>query len=196
LLQVQIARGLVRYNIEHTTRNCRFKQNPESPFWQPHHVQKFLQAGILKQTRTQARAGRAIRYYRTVADQFLIPTRVLPLEVLLRTDDQSHKNFQAIMVKQWLNGSKQNAPNVIVYRHEQRMHIADVETALGQAQPDDNEPPGMSLWLGYHLSLEQAKRLRDDLLALDQKYRRLSRDSQQRYVLRLGLLAIDADLDR
>ncbi len=166
------------------------KANPKTVYRQ---VQRFLEAGVLEQTRTQSRAGRAIRHYRTVADQFLIPTRILPLEVLLRTDDLSHKNFQAIMVKRWLNGADRDAPNVMVYRHEQHMHIADVETALGQARQDNNELPNMSLWLGYGLSPEQSRELRDDLLALNQKYRSLSRDQQQKYVLRLGLLPIETN---
>jgi hypothetical protein len=111
----------------------------------------------------------------------------------LRTDDLSHKNFQAIMVKQWLNGPDWDGPNVMVYPHERRMHVADVETALGQPRQDDNQFPSMSLWLGYGLRLEQAKELCDDLLALDQKYKALSRDQQHKVVLRLGLLPIETD---
>src|SRR5688500_17585725 len=38
-----------------------------------HHVGTFLRLGLLMVVREQARAGRPIRFYRAVADSFLVP---------------------------------------------------------------------------------------------------------------------------
>lgn len=43
-----------------------------------YHVSRLLEAGLLVVSRTEPRAGRAIRYYRSAAESFLVPQDHLP----------------------------------------------------------------------------------------------------------------------
>jgi hypothetical protein len=58
-------------------------------------VQRFLALGLVKISRLEQRAGRAIKYYRSSSDQFFIPFRKHPPELIGQQNREHHTRLFA-----------------------------------------------------------------------------------------------------
>ncbi len=156
-------------------------------------VKRFEGLNLIEITRTEARAGRAIRHYRTVADAFFIPFRTHPPE---RISGQNWALHQALFrrgldrlyreerfVEQDWGVVTAIAPNGSVY--------LEIASASGRAWADlmAEGPAVVSGWHAVYLGIEDAKALQrelDDVLA-----RYLKKRGPRKYLLGAFLTDVD-----
>lgn len=156
-------------------------------------LKRFEGLDLVGVTRTEARAGRAIRHYRTVADAFFIPFRTHPPE---RISGQNWALHQALFrrglerlyreerfVEQDWGVLTAIAPNGGVY--------LEITSASGRAWADliAEGPAVVSGWHAVYLGIEDAKALQhelDDVLA-----RYLGKRGPQKYLLGAFLTDVD-----
>lgn len=153
-------------------------------------VQRFVQLGLLEVTREQPRAGRAIKYYRTVADVLFVPFENTPsvsLEAALKEREEYWANLlRANVVK--ARAEVLGAWGTRIYRDDRGR--LQVQTAL---TPESNAttlapsaPAVLSAWRDtLQLDFEDAKRLQHELFDLLLEYQRKS--GSQRYIIHVGL---------
>jgi len=153
-------------------------------------VRRWLGLGLLVQTRTEKRAGRAVKHYRTTADAWFVPfdnTSAATLaESLAGRDAYWEERLRGAVVaaREELAGSW----GTRIYRDGRgRLQIqmaVNPESNWTSLAPD--RPAVLAAWRdGLYLDFEDAKRLQQELFSLLLKYQRL--DGAQRYLLRLGL---------
>jgi hypothetical protein len=105
LLSLSSARNLAPFlGRENTVSGAaaELKQDIKSVYrW----TQRFEACGLLIETQTLPRSGRAIRHYRTLASEFVIPVAALPLSSLVGTDNLLHQQMQDALMRAWLKNS-------------------------------------------------------------------------------------------
>jgi hypothetical protein len=156
-------------------------------------LKRFEGLGLVTVTRTEARAGRAIQHYRTVAEAFFVPFRTHPPE---RISVQNWALHQALFrrgldrlyreerfVEQDWGVLTAIAPNGGVY--------LEITSASGRAWADliAEGPAVVSGWHAVYLGIEDAKALQrelDDVLA-----RYLSKRGPRKYLLGAFLTDVD-----
>ena len=156
-------------------------------------VKRFEGLNLIEVTRTEARSGRAIRHYRTVADAFFIPFRTHPPE---RISGQNWALHQALFrrgldrlyrqerfVEQDWGVLTAIAPNGSVY--------LEITSASGRtwAELMAEGPAVVSGWHAVYLGIEDAKALQrelDDVLA-----RYLKKRGPRKYLLGAFLTDVD-----
>lgn len=156
-------------------------------------LKRFEGLGIVEVARTQTRAGRAIRHYRTVADAFFIPFRTHPPERIRGQNWALHQSLfqrglerlyrEERFVEQDWGVLTAIAPNGSVY--------LEIVSASGQVWTDliAEGPAVVSGWHAVYLGIEDAKALQrelDDVLA-----RYLRKRGPRKYLL--GAFLVDVD---
>jgi hypothetical protein len=158
------------------------------------HVKRFETLGLLEVTRSEARRGRAIQYYQTVAKEFFIPARVLPLETTLEVVERNaQKLFLHSLGRTLMNHEGVADLGTRVSPSETGTGVVATHIAL---KPGENWDPSsvkeaalVESWANLRLSLEEAKTLQKELEEIVERYSERSGD--EKYLLRLGLTPID-----
>lgn len=156
-------------------------------------VTRYRAAGILKVTREQRRSGRALKYYRTVADAFFVPNR------LRRTPQDVWQDSFERAAKRGLEhvyGEHLADWGELVFRNE--AGIFTVNLAKSPEQPVTSLEPDAPAMLttahdAVYLDFADAKRLQRDLNALLETY--AAKRGAQRYLLRLSLVPLPEDVE-
>ncbi len=141
-------------------------------------VQQLELAGLLVQTRLEARAGKAIKYYQSVADRFFVPNRLLSAEnfeaLLLEEDDVWRRRLLRGMAQ--VSKDAMQHQGMYIFRESQGRirRINDEETGMN-ALPENMEmgsssPAVWSDWSLVRLEADEAKALHDEMRALFNKY--------------------------
>ena len=159
-----------------------------------YQLERLCQAGLVICTRQEARAGRAIRFYRAIASQFFVPYAFTPA-----------MNPATLLEQEYAAKAKRFAYNLtataLKARAEQgefdwgvrfslengkvRQHAALEEAAHWNFLSDD-DPALIDVWdEGLMLNREDAKALQLELCDLIGRYRAKGGDTP--YTLRLGL---------
>lgn len=177
---------------ENTTKNAALeagiKLNVMS-YW----VQKFYAAGILVLTKTEKRNGSPIHYYRAVADEFLVPTDLIPCasdtELMLRVQKYEYDVFTSHVVQNGLRIAGQW--NLYYYRNQTGQYWTFVP-ASNHPNPDINQRPFHN-WFHIELDPSDLIELRKDLVALGEKYNALDKkgEARKRLILHLGLVELN-----
>lgn len=130
-----------------------------------YRVRRFLDAGLLRVTREERRPGRPIRYFRTVADGFVVPFALTPyaeleerLRATLRATDETFVRAAARSLRH--HGLEARR----VYR-DRDGRIRN-ETADRLAPPHEHRDPIEALSMEVRLSPNGARTLLDRLYAL------------------------------
>jgi hypothetical protein len=154
-------------------------------------VHKFFDAGILVLVKTEKRGGSPIHHYRAAADEFLVPTDLIPSvsdeELMLRIQQQEYRMFSANVVK---NGNELASEWYLHY-------FCDADSKNWTFRPKHITDPAILHqrpihdWLHLELEPHEAESLRQELWALREKYSALDKRGQNlnRYILHLGLVA-------
>jgi hypothetical protein len=157
-------------------------------------VKRFENLGIVQVTRTEARQGRALKYYQTTAKEFFIPAKVLPLE---RTLEQVAGAVQKIFLHNLVKTIIRNEPTGDLGTRLSLSYIGtgniSVELAVAPGKnwnPNEMEHTAIEeLWIMTNLSLEEAKALQQELSDISKRYAKP--DGPQKYLLRLGLTPVE-----
>lgn len=124
-----------------------------------HHVTRLLAADLLVVSRTQPRAGRAVQFYRAVAERFVVPQASLP----------------ALPSETWLAELRQSLQDEVGRAGEVALLYApgDKEGTceVRLLRPQLSGPPrGMELWQVVRLAPRQRAALAKELAELLQRY--------------------------
>ncbi|MFC4453676.1 hypothetical protein [Deinococcus sonorensis] len=147
---------------------------------------RLLTLGLVRETRREARAGRAVRHYRAVASAFFVPFDVTgadTLETQVLVDGQVREQRFGSAIARAI-AERPAGHGTLLTRD------ADAVRALRrQAWPDwSARPDVVNAWLERPLTEADAHALRSELHALLDRYARLPEPDEGRaYMLRLGL---------
>ncbi len=157
-------------------------------------VQRWLQLGLLEETRLQKRAGRPIRHYRTTADAWFIPFDTTSAESLEAGLAQRDRYWENRLRKAVVAARERQIGSwgTRIYRDGRgrlqfQMAVSPERnwTSLQQEQP-----AVLASWRdGLYLDFEDAKALQRELFQLLLRYQQL--EGSQRYLLRLGLAPLE-----
>jgi hypothetical protein len=163
-----------------------------------YRVRQLERLGLIEVSNRVKRAGRDLKLYRAVADDFFVPLGVVPesaLEVFLESSD-SH--FQAMMLRAQSRTiheyfSKQRPGDWGIHIGMDGQNQANVHLSDRQGKDPDLSDPDMPLiasgWPTLELDPEEARGLRRELLELFRKYE--SRRGAQKYLLRFALAPLE-----
>lgn len=146
-----------------------------------YRVGTFLEAGLLKVSRLERRAGRAIKHYRSVADGFFIPFEVTPyagleegLEAQIEERNQRVGKATARLLREaGIEGRRiYRSPTGEVWQEA----AADLRSAVNLSGA--NAPAAVDFFREVKLTIEEAKVLQRELLAYRERYREEDRPGQ------------------
>jgi len=158
-------------------------------------VQKYSELGLIKIVREEKRNGRAIKYYRAVADRFYIPHN-------LTTGIEDYGLvWHELWGKSILSGFSEAYGNNIddwgqlIYRQDGILNanlVLGPNVKLNMLEP--NSPALFSrLNDAIYLNFEDAKALQRELISIFKKYQ--SKEGGQRYMMQINLVPITKDTD-
>jgi hypothetical protein len=160
------------------------------------HVKRFEILGLLKKTRTEPRRGSAIHYYQTTANEFFIPAKVLPFEVVLEVVEHSIQQTFLRGVSQTLLKHDVIADlGTRIYPEDAAMGGVGVAPQLA-LKPGEGWNPSelehaalLDSWVTLKVSLEDAKKLQKELEEIAERYH--LKGGSETYLLRLGLTPVE-----
>jgi hypothetical protein len=157
-------------------------------------VKQFEILGIVRVTRLEARRGRPLKYYRTTAQKFFIPAKVLPLEETLETVSRDSQHlYQHNLVKVILQDQHAQDIGTQISLSVTGTGVVAVQLASAPGQlwdsADIDSVAIAELWLNLRLGHEEAKELQHELAQLAKRYSK--KTGEQKYLLRLGLTPIE-----
>lgn len=157
------------------------------------HVTRYCKAGILEVAREQKRKGRALRFYRTVADAFFVPNRLrrTPQNVWQDSFERAAKRGLEHVYSEHLADWGE-----LIFRNE--ADIFSISLAETPGQPVTSLEPGAPAMAtiahdAVYLDFADAKRLQHALNTLLKTY--AAKRGAQRYLLRLSLVPLPEDVE-
>ena len=165
-----------------------------------YHVNKFLKLGLLEVARTEARAGRPIKHYRSTASTFFVPYQLTSSETLAQllaeliapTEKQFHREaartLQTLDPDWGLNISVHSDEGVTYALAPQTANY--IPEAVGRMLALDN--PALLVNDGtLELDFETAKALQRELADLLGRYKQKQKPGSQHYAYRFGLTPVE-----
>jgi hypothetical protein len=166
------------------------------------HVQQFLLLGLLEITRLEARAGKAIKHYRSVAPGFFVPFELLPSETLeaelLAQDDFWQQRLARGMGA--IARDAMNSAGSYIFRNDQ----GDIRKVTGRSDglnvlpenvsPNPHLTPVWSDWSVVMLEPEDAREFYQDMAELFKRYKaRHARMKGRPYLMRTAMAPLCED---
>jgi hypothetical protein len=156
-------------------------------------VKRLETLGLVQVTRSEPRAGKAVKYYRSTADDFFVPAHVLPVEVGLTKGEmywqqRMRRSILAAWLKQPGEASELGLRVVLTSRGRMQFIVApDPDKVKEKPQRDSfaSELPIVYQWRTVRLSKTQAQRLQSTLEHLLESYT-LQREGET-YIVRLAM---------
>lgn len=154
-----------------------------------YRVQSLLRMGLLHETRSEARRGRAVRYYRAVADALYVPLRRTALPDLAAMIDAWGQSLQPLHAESMARAlldeggdwgvriSREGNGQLLIAPAQRPEYFYDYFS--------EDAPAILEGWFDFMLDPADAKAFQHDLMALYFKY--YGRKGSQRYLLRVGL---------
>lgn len=123
-----------------------------------YHVGRLVESGLLSVSRVEPRGGRAIRYYRAVADTFVVPQELLPAPPRDRFEKELRQSLRALAIRRDL---------FLVYTSDaagrSRVQIRDCSDAATRAR-------AIELWKVARLTPARRLELAQEMQALLARY--------------------------
>jgi hypothetical protein len=156
-------------------------------------VQRFLGLGLLKVTRLEKRAGRAIKYYGSSSDQFFIPFRTHPPELIGWQNRQYHtKLFAEGLARVYRQElfTEQDWGAITVPLANGAIHLA-IANSRGERWDylNPEAPAVVSGWNRMRLDFEDAKAMQRELTEVMMRY--INKTGSRTYLTGLFLTDID-----
>jgi transposase len=154
-------------------------------------VQRLEKLGLLQVTKTEARAGRAIKYYRVVASEFFIANKVVNIEAL-------HEKLDISRSRQlWRSMFAISFPTVLDNPDwGMRIYYESPSGFLLQGMwsnqkdwnlLDDEHPAMLPYWYHAKLTKEHAKAMQRELHEVFYKYVNAQDEEGDSYLLRVAM---------
>lgn len=184
LLNVQAARHLAPFMRTEQSLGSAAAELDRPPSSVAYWVGRLVQAGLLIVVREQARAGKAIPFYRAAADEFQVPFDAMPAG----TTEEFLHGARKMMVSEFATAVERAARHhfkdgITVSGHPQR------GMAINFIEPKDGATSPVTEWWGnVSLTKAEAKELQDEMEAL---IRRFNNDhpgkGRSRYLIMVGI---------
>jgi hypothetical protein len=174
---------------ESTTKNASLESGIKlnvMAYW----VHKFYDSGILIRTKTDKRRGSPIHFYRAIADEFLVPTDLLPSasdqELMEQVQQLEYSLFTSNIVRQGRKFSSNWYLHYYCTNGVQHWTFHPVENT----QPRTTYERPIHDWSHLELAPAAYQALHQELWAIMEKYQALNGlgTQRQRYTLHLGLV--------
>jgi transposase len=145
--------------------------------------------GLLRVSRTERRAGRPVRYYRSVADVIFLPADATDETDLVQVLRLWSDPWQALFVESVVRALRRVKLTGLRFSRSAGGRI-DIKYASGPQENADLTPADMpAIWGGWYTDLwldpQDAKAFQLELRDLQQKY--LAKRGRARYIMRLAL---------
>jgi hypothetical protein len=163
--------------------------------------------GLIRVTRTAPRAGKPVRYYRSVADAFFVPFRATNADtletLLLQNDDHRRRRLLAGLARSFRERTAHDGAELGLRWFRDELGRVTMIHALGSGETNqpglilsslaDGAPATWSDWSTMYLEYSQAKGLQRELAALYQKYFRVDAEpgTRRAYMVRLAMAPVD-----
>lgn len=191
----------LRYFAPFIARDCTVNQVALETGCKPNtmyaRVQRYLKLGLLRIVRQESRDGRAIKLYRSIADELIVPMMDFSYEA---AQGSWSRFFERAMAKgmQYAYAARPNPWRVRYFRDANGVFTNGLE---GDA-PDEmllslgpNDPAVLNtMHDSVYLSFEDAKAFQHELSRLTQTYF-FSRSGGQRYLVRLNLVPVPEEAE-
>ncbi len=174
-----------------------------------YRVRRMLELGIVEVTREEPRAGRPVKYYRSVGQGLFVPFSVTGAATVEEITTASNAQIDQRFVRGQVTAMRQafedrGAWGYRLFRDadgsvhfDYAPHDAPDDFDLLQAMLAPDAPPVVSAWIGLPLPREEAKALQRELVELAARYRAKATTegaSVRYYMLRVGLAPLlDSD---
>lgn len=165
-------------------------------------LKQLLKVGLIEVAREERRAGRAIKFYRAVAEAFLLPYAATPAETPEMLLEQEHAPRQKRLIRGLVQAAYREldtqGERVWGVRVELEGGRLAVRNAIGPDSTwnflDPDAPALVDLWAeDVTLDFEEAKALQKELCDLIGRYR--AKSGQQGYIVRLGMAPLPSRAD-
>lgn len=156
-----------------------------------YRVRKFCQAGLLRVSRSEKRAGRPIKHYRSTADAYFVPLSVTPFATVEERLANQMRPFNEEVVAGMAHLIRESG------REGRRIYRGpDGEVWTGSARDvdspfyldDPDMPAAFDVSARLRLDSESAKSLQHELRSLFERYKEVSVDGKREYLLQIALL--------
>lgn len=137
-----------------------------------HHVQRLLDLGLLAVVRTEPRAGRPIRYYRSVAHSFFVPAELMKAVPA----DALHLQMRALLERSLARSIQGYCFTCEAGRPRMRVVKRDAKSG-----------PAAEIWFELRLSRADAVALDNELRGVIKKYEALSAPQHSTYIVHTAL---------
>jgi hypothetical protein len=151
-------------------------------------TRRFITSGLLEETRSVARSGRAIRHYRAIASEFMIPVAALPLDVLVGTDNLLHQQMQNALLQTWLKNSVDRPWGARVYLEGGRVSIDMSDGVSTQERISEAVTPAETRWFPLQLALPDAQAFAQELRDLEERYKARQTADETTYLVHLAVV--------
>ena len=155
------------------------------PNWTYKQVKCLEKLGLLELSRTEAKRGRPLRYYRTAADEFFVPREAVSFEDFLYQLGYQLEQTLAHNLSETFKNAQGELPGLRVFCGEGSVAVLGAAAPGRSWEPSEGSSPAHSMWKRVTLDYEDALNLRNELDALLGKYS--VKEGQQAYILRLAL---------
>lgn len=159
-----------------------------------YYIDKFIKLGLLKVAHELPRKGRAIKVYKSTADEFFVPFHLTPSETFGQLLFDLSAAGEARFHREAARALQTDAPIWGLYLacgQDNHLEIVVAPSDRGYRDSEDFFGPEMpAVFTGdgeVRLDFATAKAFQKDLLELFQRYRRRDTDKGQLYAYRLGL---------
>jgi hypothetical protein len=151
-------------------------------------TQRFITCGLLEEIRSVPRSGRAIRHYQSIASEFLIPVAMLPLSILIGTDNLLHQEMQNALLRVWLKNSAIRPWGARIFLGGGRVAIDMSDGVSLQERISDSVTPSETRWFPLHLTLPDAQAFAKELRSLEERYKALEIAGEKTYLVHLAVV--------
>ena len=155
------------------------------PNWTYKQVKCLEKLGLLELSHMEAKRGRPLRYYRTVAAEYFVPHEAVSFEDFLYRVGYQLEGKLARHLAETFKNEQGELPSLRVFCGDGGVAVL-AATAPGRSwEPLGDSSPAHSMWRRVSLDYEDAVKLRGELDALLGKYS--AKAGQQSYLLRVAL---------
>ncbi|MCA9840056.1 MAG: hypothetical protein KC422_24310 [Trueperaceae bacterium] len=165
-----------------------------------YRVRQLLRLGLIKEVRQEARRGRPIRYYKSVAEGFYVPFSATTYANTESLGPETFGNVHELLIKSIAKAWTEAAGSPVdlgihIFRHEEGWVSSNItplprEDNPGQFFDKLLEPDSAAVWDSWgsrKLSKESAKRLQIELANVLDRYPDEADKGNKTYMVRLAM---------
>ena len=163
------------------------------------YVKKFEENGLLEVGQTLPRAGKAVKLYRSVADEFFVPHTAAPVMAYYEKLESTNQKilWQAILKSVMENTAEASTWGMRIYKHPDIGLSAMGAWSMGEPWDltENAGPIFLPYWRNLSLSRERAQAMQKELLGVLERYTQ-EQDGPDAYFLRIAMAPLPKSDER